>query len=48
MMLGVSAGLAGSGSLARLTELVAERGARRILLICGRHVLADGRVQPVL
>lgn len=40
--------IAGSGSLARLTELVAERGARRILLICGRHVLADGRVQPVL
>lgn len=40
--------IAGAGSLARLTELVAERGARRILLICGRHVLADGRVQPVL
>ncbi|HNB46419.1 MAG TPA: iron-containing alcohol dehydrogenase [Burkholderiaceae bacterium] len=40
--------IAGAGSLARLPELVAERGARRILLICGRHVLADGRVQPVL
>lgn len=40
--------IAGAGSLARLPELVAERGARRILLICGRHVLADGRVQPLL
>ena len=38
--------LAGAGSLARLADLVAERRARHVLVVCSRHVTADRLLDP--